>query len=303
VDAANQLYGSSDTHYPIHWPNNRTRASMWRTDGQIEDLGSLGGVNGYSRVSAVNASGVPVGTTTLVSGQQAAWRGTVMAALPFLLNTHWCSATAINGPGAAVGTCIEGRGAPQRDVQYALLWPATGGVIDLNTRVSLQEWVLIEAHGISDEGSIIAVASPDGRYWDPPRRSFLLTPRVEPPSLVLLPNQTTFRPGETLHAEVERQGIADLHVAVILPDGVTTLFLTNMDTLSYIVSTIEQGPYPVTTGASLTHTWHALNEPGVYHIIAALSRPGSLADGRIDQGDIVALDWRAVQFAPLMASR
>jgi hypothetical protein len=94
-----------------------------------------------------------------------------------------------------------------------------------------------------------------------------------------------------------------LHVAVILPDGITTLFLTNMDTLSYIVSTIERGPYPVTAGQSLSYTWHNFNEPGTYHIVAALSRPGSLADGVINEGDIVALDWRAVQFVPQVASR
>jgi hypothetical protein len=43
----------------------------------------------------------------------------------------------------------------------------------------------------------------------------------------------------------------------------------------------------------------------VYHLVAALSRPGSLQDGRIDAGDILALEWIALQFhagAPQVAS-
>jgi hypothetical protein len=79
-------------------------------------------------------------------------------------------------------------------------------------------------------------------------------------------------------------------VAIILPDGVTTLFLTNIDTLSYIVSTIARGPYPVTAGQALAYQWHGLEPNGVYHLVAALARPGSLADGKIDEGDILALE-------------
>jgi hypothetical protein len=78
---------------------------------------------------------------------------------------------------------------------------------------------------------------------------------------------------------------------------VTTLFLTNLDTLSYIVSTIARGPYPATMGSSLTHAWAGLEPAGVYHLVAALSTLGSLADGRIDAGDIVALDWKAFGFS------
>jgi hypothetical protein len=32
---------------------------------------------------------------------------------------------------------------------------------------------------------------------------------------------------------------------------------------------------------------------GVYYVVAAWTRPDSLSDGRIDQGDVLAFDWKA----------
>jgi hypothetical protein len=191
----------------------------------------------------------------------------------------------INNQDATVGLCFY-RG--DFNAGLAMLWPNTTTRIDLSALTGRQ---LEQATGISEDGHI--VGHTDGRGW-------LLAPGgPQPPALALRLNQDAFRPGETLAAAVEVDGgPADLHVAVILPDGVTTLFLTNLDTLSYIVSTIPRGPYPVTAGSSLTHTWAGLEPAGVYHLVAALSTPGSLADGRIDAGDVVALDWKAFSFGP-----
>jgi hypothetical protein len=55
----------------------------------------------------------------------------------------------------------------------------------------------------------------------------------------------------------------------------------------------------------LTYTFNGGEEPGTYHLLVGWVKPGSLDDGSIDEGDILALDWKAVQFtgAALHATR
>jgi hypothetical protein len=46
----------------------------------------------------------------------------------------------------------------------------------------------------------------------------------------------------------------------------------------------------------LTYTFGGGEAPGTYHLLVGWTKPGSLADGRIDEGDVLALDWKAIQF-------
>jgi hypothetical protein len=271
--------GIDDAHRV--WSAVSSLISIWDTNGGVGGVAAvLRRVNGSAAVGFYDAQRPRPALRISMSGER-----TALPVLDGIASPQWCAAEAINRQFVAVGMCD----------QRATLWPNTSSVIDLSavTGVNLEI-----ALGISDDGHIVGMTG--GQGW-------LLTPIAEPARVALIGNSgTPFRIGETWRVSVEHSGgPADLHVAILLPDGVTTLFFTRLDTLSYIVSTIARGPYPITAGRSLSHTWHGLNEPGVYHIVAALSKPGSLADGRIDAGDLLALDWQAIHFSPgeLIAGR
>jgi hypothetical protein len=299
VDRWHRVWGSTGRLH--EW-----QMRVWDVDGSV--IVPPGLYNHSHRILAVNKDGVATGEyenfSPGASHATAALRVTMAEAieLPRLGgDTRECTGISINAHGDIGGFCVSLAYAGRTG--RAVLWPASGGIIDLSRTIVLPEGRQLGlVRGVADDGTLIVLAGPSGGFgYD---RQYLLTPVVsEPAAVALQMNSTSFSVGETLSVSVERAGLGDLHVAVILPDGVTTLFLTNMDALSYIVSTIERGPYPVTAGQSISHTWHNLNEPGTYHIVAALSRPGSLADGVISDGDIVALDWKALQFVPQVASR
>jgi hypothetical protein len=44
------------------------------------------------------------------------------------------------------------------------------------------------------------------------------------------------------------------------------------------------------------YTRSGLEANGTYHLVIAWTKPNNLEDGGIDEGDILALDWKAVQF-------
>jgi hypothetical protein len=48
----------------------------------------------------------------------------------------------------------------------------------------------------------------------------------------------------------------------------------------------------------LTHLWSGFEAPGRYTIIVGWTKPNSLAGGRIDEGDVLALNWKALWFGP-----
>jgi hypothetical protein len=204
------------------WGQMTNVAVMWDVDGTLHDFIPVGGVQAIARVanatvgaglaaqgSAIHAAHfrVPLSITRLPNPPEGVWN---------------CGAFALSPALVTVGGCTR-RGAPP-NVSLAMLWPNATTAIELST-VTMGSPALERATGISDDGHI--VGHTDGRGW-------LLAPGgPQPPALALRLNQDAFRPGETLAAAVEVDGgPADLHVAVILPDGVTTLFLTNLDTLS-----------------------------------------------------------------------
>jgi uncharacterized repeat protein (TIGR01451 family) len=142
------------------------------------------------------------------------------------------------------------------------------------------------------------------------------SPDRQPPALALTLNQTAFRPGDTLRMGVHLRNpgpilTTDAYVGVILPDGQTVLWLTNTAPLQGVVSRLDADPrtftpmlrnasWPagldVTQEGYLSYRFTGGEAPGVYHLLVGWTKPGSLADGRIDEGDVLALDWKAVQF-------
>jgi uncharacterized repeat protein (TIGR01451 family) len=142
------------------------------------------------------------------------------------------------------------------------------------------------------------------------------SPDRQPPVLALTLNQTAFRPGETLRLGVHLRNpgpilTTDAYVGVILPDGETVLWLTNTAPLEGVVTRLDSNPrtfrsmlrsvsWPAGLDATqpdyLTYTFTGGEAPGTYYLLVGWTKPGSLDDGRIDEGDILALDWKALRF-------
>jgi hypothetical protein len=142
-----------------------------------------------------------------------------------------------------------------------------------------------------------------------------------PPSLALRLNQSQFTgAGQTLVANlsVEHTGpdiLTDFYFALLLPDGVTLIFVlggenwvwTRLDASpSTFVPWVPNAPIPRGTDVEYdfwSYTFYGAEPPGTYVTMLMLTKPGAFQDGRIDDGDILAMDTQAFEFIPQVASR
>ena len=93
---------------------------------------------------------------------------------------------------------------------------------------------------------------------------------------------------------------------VILPDNQHVLWLTDLISKAGVVTrfTSDTDPrtfVPLLRGVNwpaglntvqqdyLTHRFSGLETPGTYHLLVGWTKPHSLQDGRIDEGDVLAL--------------
>ena len=302
VDGQDRVWGAVGAYPDL-------RITVWKVGGEAVDLGTLS--SPYAELGAVNEAGVGVG----FSGQP--FRATLEAglvALPEPLprppnRLASCHPLGINNANAAVGWCEE-----YIEQFSAILWPDATSVVNLNDRIDPgSRWLLEAAHGLSDDGHIVGTGKLNGQF-----HGFLLTPipPSEPPSLALLLNQSIFRPGETLRMALHLRNpgpilTTDVYVGAIFPDGQTVLWLVNTAPLQGVVSRLDSNPstftpmlrnasWPagldVTQEGYLSYRFTGGEAPGIYHLLIAWTKPGSLSNGRIDEGDVLALDWKAVQF-------
>jgi uncharacterized repeat protein (TIGR01451 family) len=308
IDAQGRVWGSGRTPGSEDFPiTARTHAAVFHLDGRVQDLGTLDGQ--FSSVQAVTPEGQGIGTS-------GAWAFTATAeggltALPIPPGFGFCSGRSMASGGASVGVCVQPGGAPHLDVYHATLWPDPRQTVDLNTVANTGGWVLESATGISAEGEIVGTMISQGQ-----RRGYLLTPIPAGPSLALTVNQATFQPGQTLHVTLDLSNpgpilTTDVYVGVILPDGVNTLFLTNFAPLEGVITTLSSDPrtfarllrnvsWPAGMRATqqeyFTHTFTGLEPLGTYHFLVGWTKPNSLEDGRIDEGDVLALAWAPFTF-------
>ena len=132
---------------------------------------------------------------------------------------------------------------------------------------------------------------------------------LDAPALSLAVNQGVLRAGDTLRVSLEmRSGetpvVADQYFGVVHPDGTTVTFLTSRAPLAGSTASLaaDARTFPplapalvldagtnVTLADFFTFTLTGAEEPGAYVVFAALTRPGHLADGRVDPGDLLAL--------------
>jgi hypothetical protein len=128
------------------------------------------------------------------------------------------------------------------------------------------------------------------------------------PALSLAVNQSVLRPGDTLRVSLAlRNGgtplAADEYVGILHPDGTVT-FLTNLTPLAGSTASLaaDARTFPplvpalaLAAGTNTTladffrFTLTGAEAPGTYVFFVALARPGHLADGRVDPGDLLSL--------------
>jgi hypothetical protein len=151
------------------------------------------------------------------------------------------------------------------------------------------------------------------RRWD-----VTVTPPDTTPALVLSLKQENRNPGDTLLVKLRAQQpgpalVVDFYFGVILPDGVTTLFITSLSPLDGRWTRLDADArtfqpmltniqilhkFDVTFDNFLVHTVSGAETPGVYTLIAALTSPGAFGDGRVDAGDLLGLAVKPFRVSP-----
>jgi hypothetical protein len=131
-------------------------------------------------------------------------------------------------------------------------------------------------------------------------------------------NQTTFRPGETLRLGLRLANLgpavtADFYTGLLLPDGVTLVFFTDLPSLTGVPTRLDADPrtfppllvnLPFAQGLDLTfadvatYPFTGGEIPGNYAVFALLTPPGAFADGRIDAGDLLSLAVQPYTVSP-----
>jgi hypothetical protein len=145
-------------------------------------------------------------------------------------------------------------------------------------------------------------------------------PAFPPPDLTLTLslNQSAFRFGDTLRVGIRAQNPgapvnADFYFSVVLPDGVTVLFVTGLSPLTGVVTRLDADPrtFPpllpnvhlpqsldVTLMDFFVYTFAGGEPAGTYAAFTFFTPPGAFNDGRVDAGDLLAIDARPFGFNP-----
>jgi hypothetical protein len=291
---------------------------VWNTSGRKSFI--LGNPGRWTNIIAVNSYSVGVGHSTRVSsdGTQEPFpvRATIaqgFSLLPVLSEGAQCFPIDINNAGAIIGSCLMPDGST-----VPVMWE--GGTIrrlSLDVPKDVRSFTL---RGMNDQGVLVGAGFiletwPDGSFRTR-AKGFLFSPVYESPSLAIRLNQSTFQPGQTLRVTLDLSNpgpilTTDVYVGVILPDEEQVVFLTNLSPLEGQLTTLSSNPrlfarllqgvsWPANLHATQENYWvytrSGLEANGTYHLVIAWTKPNSLEDGRIDEGDILALDWKAFQF-------
>ena len=132
-------------------------------------------------------------------------------------------------------------------------------------------------------------------------------------TLTLSLNQNRFQPGDTLRLALQAGNTgpglsADFYFGILLPDGVTAVFLTSLSPLTGVTARIDGNPQAfkalaadafipqglnVTLNDVIVFTFSGNEPPGTYVLFAAFTLPGAFTDGRVDAGDILAIYSKA----------
>ncbi|SCX57859.1 PEP-CTERM sorting domain-containing protein [Nitrosospira sp. Nsp1] len=177
INDAGQVVGSATT-YPNTIGVHSIHATVWNGT-TATDLGPQGGRYGnFSSAFAINSAGQVVGDADL---QAALWNGATMTKLDTLSGATTSQAFDINNAGIVVGTSWNNTD------HHATLWNGTAAT-DLNSfldAASVRDgWVLVQATGINDNGSIVGEAYNSKLNGN---QAFLLTPDGISPNDPIMP--------------------------------------------------------------------------------------------------------------------
>jgi hypothetical protein len=136
-------------------------------------------------------------------------------------------------------------------------------------------------------------------------------------TLTLSLNQRVFHLGDTLRVGLRAQNpggpvTADFYFGVLLPDGVTVLFITSLSPLDGIVTWLDADPRtfrPLLANVQLpqgldttlmdffVYAFAGGEAAGTYAVFAFLT-PGAFNDGRVDPDDVPVIGVLPFSFSP-----
>ena len=135
-----------------------------------------------------------------------------------------------------------------------------------------------------------------------------------PPVLTLTLNQLRFMAGETVRVALHLQQpgptfTGDVYFGALIPDGQTALFISNegwvqarLDDPSAFRPLAAHAVLPqgldLTFDPFFTYTFNGGEPSGIYSFFALITPPDAFSDGRIDAGDLLALELRSFRFSP-----
>jgi hypothetical protein len=128
-------------------------------------------------------------------------------------------------------------------------------------------------------------------------------------------NQTSFTTGETaslsvLASSTGQAGAADVFLGVLLPDGVTLLYFSDLTpnvafgrfdalgALTPMIASQSLDSFNLSRADFFSRTWLGGEPPGTYTIYFVLTQPGALADGVPNPGDLLGARTASFTFAP-----
>jgi hypothetical protein len=137
-------------------------------------------------------------------------------------------------------------------------------------------------------------------------------------TLTLSLNQSVFRSGNTLRVGLRAQnpGVpvnADFYFGILLPDGVTALFVTSLSPLNGVVTRLDADPrtfrpllanvqlpqgFDTTFTDFFVYTFAGGEPAGTYAAFTFFTLPGAFNDGRVNPGDVLVIDVRPFAFSP-----
>ena len=181
-----------------------------------------------------------------------------------------------------------------------------------NTRLANSYWA--EPHVVASPSGTRALFASDWGNGPTVDTYVAELPGYAPFQISLSTDKPAYTPGTTLHASLKltNAGVPaapDLYLLLILPDGDQVVDFTDwsfhavMGRLSNPASLkpVQPGlslfqPFTVDARDFLGWTWDATPAPGNYVLLMMTVKPGALADGRFDPGDLLAAGWASFRF-------
>jgi len=305
IDGQGNVWGLDKNYDSVVWDKSGRKSVLQGNTGR------------WTNLIAVNRTGLAVGFSTRTTSYEVypvqATIAKGFSVLPILSAGAQCQPIDVNNAGASIGSCWMPDGS-----SVPVLWEG-GTIRSLPIKVPTDVRNLTLT-GMNDQGVLTGLGfTLETRLDGLPMsriKGFLFSPVYESPSLALHLSQTDFRPGETLRVTLDLSNpgpmlTTDVYVGVILPDGEQVVFLTNLSPLEGQLTTLSSNPrlfarllqgvsWPANLHATQENYWvytrSGLEANGTYHLVVAWTKPNSLQDGSIDEGDILALDWKAFRF-------